>query len=371
MVYLTFFLLFFLPLIYFPFVNLSFEPPKVILAEGIIDLMLILTIFQARLWKGYNFQQLVLTGAIFGLSLIHLIFFPTSTTFFGNAFRLQGILLLWHLLLWSIISSRINLKNLPFWLYLIPLAGLFLGANLLGQSEEGRAIATVGEPNALAAVSLFFWPVVGLNPNLKPSLKKIIFLSSIIIAGWIIFISGSKAATLGLLAQSIFLILVFFKKISVGKASVISLMLILASLSLPLLEKGKIYEDRSEIWLTAVVAGFNRPVFGTGFGNMEEAIKNTGTTLRNNIQYQYIDSSHNLILDWWVQAGFLGLGFLGLLLWNTVGGLVKQGKKTELVCFIGLLTVMMFNPVSVVNLLAFWWLVGQGFSGFQGLDKTC
>lgn len=363
MVYLTFFLLFFLPLIYFPFITLSFEPPKVILAEGIIDLMLILTIFQTGpVWKRYNFHHLLLIGTIFGLSLIHLVFFPTSTTFFGNVFRLQGILLLWHLLLWSILSSRINLKNFPFWLYLIPLSGLLLGANFLGQNEEGRAIATVGEPNSLAAAALFFWPMVATNPYLKASLKKIIFLFSIIIAFWIIFVSGSKAAILGLLAQSIFLILVSFKKISLGKATVISLMLILASFSLPFLEKGKVYEDRSEIWLTSLVAGFNRPFLGSGFGNMEEAIKNTGLILRNNIQYQYIDSSHNLMLDWLVQAGFMGVVILTLLLWDSFKGLIKQGRQRELVCFIGLLAVMMFNPVSVVNLLFFWWLVGQGFS---------
>lgn len=362
MVYLTFFLLFFSPLIIFPFDKFSFEPPKVILAEGIIDLMVLLMVSRTGIsWRKYNFQHLILAGGIFGLSIIHLIFFQTPTTFFGNVFRLQGIFLLWHLLLWSVISSRINLKNLPFWLYLIPLAGLFLGANFLGSNEEGRAVGTLGEPNALAAVSLFFWPVVGLNPGLKASLKKIIFLLCFIIACWIIFISGSKAAVLGLLAQSIFLILVSFKKISLGKASVISLIFILASFSLPLLEKGRIYEDRSEIWLTALVSGFNQPVFGTGFGNMEEAIKNTGLILRNNIQYQYIDSSHNLILDWFLQAGLIGVSLLVLLLWDALGGLVRQGRKTELVCFIGLLTVMMFNPVSIVNLLAFWWLVGQGF----------
>jgi len=33
---------------------------------------------------------------------------------------------------------------------------------------------------------------------------------------------------------------------------------------------------------------------------------------------------------------------------------------TNIVLFIGMITVLSFNPGSIVELLSFWWLIGQG-----------
>ena len=140
------------------------------------------------------------------------------------------------------------------------------------------------------------------------------------------------------------------------------------SLFLPFVEKSGWYENRAEVWHTALVAGTLSPIFGHGFGNTQSNLHQTSLILNNNIQYQIVDSSHNLVLDFWVQGGFLGVACLVLLLWGGVGGLIKHQAKLELTAFLGIFTVMLFNPVSVVILVYFWWLISQGFDNSKPLS---
>lgn len=361
MPYLVFFLLFILPLFVFPFGPSFFEPPKVILADSLVDILLIWTIFKKDFsFKKVNSRYLVLSGIIFLISLLHLIYFPTPTTLLGNAFRLQGVILLWHLLIWSIISSQISLNIIPGWGYLFSFLVLAVSAFLLGGNQTGRAVGTLGEPNALAAASLVFWPFIFFQNQLSAGLQKILKVSSLLLVLLIVGLSGSRSGLLALAAQLIFLALTL--KLSLGKAVVITLALLVFSLALPILEGGGLYENRAEVWQTALVGGFYHPLLGGGFGNIESLMKKTAAELGNNIQYQYVDSAHNIILDFWLQAGLIGVIILLLMLLETFQTFIKSEKKLELTLFLGILTAFMFNPMSVVNLLFFWWLIGQGFS---------
>lgn len=119
------FLLFFLPLIVFPFGISPFEIPKVILVEAVIDMLLIVTIWNTKnfSFKNVSYIQLLIYGSIGVLSVIHLFFFTTSTTFFGNIFRLQGVFLLWHLLLFSLLSSQIDMQKRSL---ILPVLSYFL-----------------------------------------------------------------------------------------------------------------------------------------------------------------------------------------------------------------------------------------------------
>lgn len=118
------FLLFFLPLIVFPFGLSPFETPKVILGFLGMELFIILALFNQNFsFKSFPKSSLVLYLGLFILSLGQLIIYPNSNLFLGSAFRLQGIFLLWHLLLFSLLSSLIKIniaKRLIFLHYLLP-----------------------------------------------------------------------------------------------------------------------------------------------------------------------------------------------------------------------------------------------------------
>ncbi len=139
------------------------------------------------------------------------------------------------------------------------------------------------------------------------------------------------------------------------------MILLFTSLFLPLIQKKKIWENRTEIWSTALAAGLERPILGWGFGNVEFALRETSFLLKNNLRFQYVDSSHNLILDYWVQGGIVGVILILYLIFLTFKKFISKKDRLSLGVFFGVLTVLQFNPVSVVTSIHFWWLIGKMF----------
>lgn len=338
-----------------PFGISPFETPKVIAAEIGIELLLIVSFFRhsgpARISK----QQALLILPLIVLTLIDLLMFPSPTAFFGNSFRLQGIFLLWNLLIFSIISSNIKINKIPNIIYSISMSLLLATTIFFGGNENGRAIGTLGEPNALAATAVFILPFLLFRQ------KNLIKILGFIVVLIIIFLSGYRSGLIAIGIESIFLLLNRISKLSLAKSFIFAFILLILSFSLPIIEGGGWFENRSVIWQTAFVAGFKSPIIGNGFANTEIALHQTSIDMKNLVQHQFIDSSHNIFLDFWVQGGIVGLISLILLMALSIRNLIANSKLLELTIFLGLFTVMSFNPVSVVTLVAFWWVVGQGF----------
>jgi len=360
--YIIVFLLFLLPLIFFPFGTSPFEIPKIIFAEIGIELMLFFFIYKK---ENINLDKKIIIPVVLiaSLSIIHLLFLKTETTFFGNVFRLQGVFLLWHLLLFSILSTKIKITDIPKGFYFLSFGIIFILAFILGTNENHRLYSTLGEPNSLAATVVFLWPILYFS-NVK-KLKKIIPVKFIfpILALILIFFSGSRSGLIAIGIQFAFLFFNNILRISFVKSALICVSFILISLALPLIEGGGIFENRSEVWQTAVIAGLKNPIFGSGFGNVEQTLyKTSNIILHNNVQYQYVDSSHNFILDWWVEGGIAGILLILFLITRAFKDFILESKKLELIVFLGIITTMLFNPVSIVVLIYFWWLIGQSLS---------
>lgn len=279
----------------------------------------------------------------------------TETSFWGNIFRFQGVFLLWNLLIFAVISSELKLPKIPSSIYLIPLAGLTVSALLLGKNEADRSFGTLGEPNALSASVIFILPFIYFFIR-----NRIIRYISLALIFGVILLSGSRAGLIAFIIQILFIIL--SNKFNIQKAVLICLTLIIFSLTLPIIEGGGWYENRTEIWQASIAAGLQNPILGAGFGNIEKVLPKGSEIVQNNARFQYVDSSHNFLLDYWVSGGLIGLILICFLLFKTFKNFTFEGKKLELAVLLGLITVMSFNPVSVVTLVTFWWLIGQGFS---------
>lgn len=357
MEYLLIALLLFLPLIVIPSGASYFEIPKVIIAEILIQAGLFIILIKTKKFGiGYfRSPQLILASFILGLTILHLFIFQTREAFFGNVFRLQGIFLTWHLTALFLIFNSIRLqKNLTKGIWVIFLF-LFLSVFLYGNNEEGRRIGSLGEPNSLAATSLFLFPFLFLW---SPKLLKIICLGITIL---IIYLAGSRSGAISLGLQLLFLSLLRLR-FSIKKAFAASLAVVLVVLIQPFLITQTVYENRAEIWRTALIAGQSSPLVGNGFGNVTEALRSASWKVSNNVRFQYIDSSHNLILDYWVQGGIIGLGLIVSIFVLAVKQLIKRQEKILLTSLLGVFVMSLFNPLSVVNLVELWWLLSQGFS---------
>jgi len=355
--FLITFLLFGLFLIVAPFGISPFEAPKVILAEVAIELLLILTFFP---FKKHHFKKLINPQSIFililfVLSMDGLLLFFSKDAFFGNPYRLQGVFLLWHLLIFSIISKDYKMGHYLKIILPISFICLFLGTIILGVNENSRAFGTLGESNALAAASLFIFPYLFFT------YKGMIRIASIIITLAIILLSGSRAGLVGFIIQIIFLILIKFFKIKVQKAVILSFIFIVLSLGIPFTEEGGWFENRNIVWRTSLLAGLDSPLIGHGFGNIQSVIHTKALELNNNLKYQVVDSAHNFILDFWIQGGIVALVSVLMLIALATFNFIKHKKILELTAIFGIIVAMSFNPVSVANLLSFWYLLGQGF----------
>jgi O-antigen ligase len=365
---LTYLLLFVVPLIVIPNISLRFEPPKVLLSELLIGLLIISSFTTGKFsLKRVSKPFLGVLLGLFLLSLGHLILNPSPSGLFGNIFRLQGTILFWFLLMLTLIAQNIYFRLKEKYIYTAGFLAICVGAVVFGTNRAGRWIGSLGEPNALAGVTIFIFPFVFL------SFKNIwLRLLSIIGVIGVINFTESKSALIGFVLELLFLglVKVFKGKYLIGV--IICSILLISSLILPVSERiyflrtntdpqNYRFEDRTQIWQIALVTGMDYPLLGSGLDSVQDQIRKTAQKLNFDAQYQVIDSSHNIFLDFWVWGGALGVGLLMTLVIWALKNMVQKKMALELTVFIGLLTVLSFNPTTVSILAAFWWLIGRSF----------
>lgn len=354
--YLLAFLVFFLHIVVIPIGISPFEVPKVIAAEVLIDLLLIIKILQLTKHhiKGHINSQNVFILILFITSLIDLLLFKPAGSFWGNNFRLAGVFLFWHLLILPSVSKDIKLGHFKKLFLALSLIFLFLGTIILGVNQSSRAFGTLGEPNALAAVAVFLLPLLFFG------FRKTLRIVFILLALFIILLSGSRSGWMAFLFELGFFMSAYL--LELPKTVFISVVLIIFSLVLPNLTNQDLFENRSQVWQASFEAGKNSPLIGQGVGNIQEPIHQASLKIDSLISKEVVDSSHNFLLDYWVQMGAVGVICMLMLVFLTLDGFIKAKKVPEAAAFLGTILVMLFNPVSVASLVGFWWLIGQGMN---------
>jgi O-antigen ligase len=360
--FIILFLLFLLQFVYFPFGGSYFEIPKVYVAETGIFLLLLLQIFRGKIHRRYYDKSLLICcGLIIILSISGLVFHTTPFTFWGNQFRMQGTFLLWLLLVFSLLSSIVPIKRISWIFFLVVLLGQCLLAFIVDSGTLGRAVGNLAEPNSLAGEMLFVWPFLFFSVN-DTKRRWVLFVVSFFIVGLTVLLSGSRSGMIGFFLQFVFIIMREIFRLPFGKVTLVCLGLLLLSYGLPFVEKSSLYENRTEVWQSAFIAGMYHPIQGSGFGNAEVVLHKASLQLYNHLQGYYVDSSHNIFFDWFVQGGIVGFALFCFLLGKTILRFAKEKMSRNMLVLLGLLGTLSFNPVSVCLLVAFWWVVGQGFT---------
>jgi len=356
---ILFALLFFLPFVTLPFGTSHFETPKVVVAE--IGIIILFIVYFLSKKKGKAVAEVWIGSILILLSFYHLIFSNTQVTLLGNSFRWQGAFLLWLLLGFSFLSQRLSLPKVSPVVFISCLILHVYFAVFGSLNNEGRSVGSIGEPNALAATVIFLWPwMLASKKAADKKVRQIIFvILALAVTILIIFLSGSRSGIVALGIQLAFLISYKLFKLRLLYAAFLASLLFLSSLALPFFNTETVYENRTEIWKSALISGYEHPIFGNGFGNTEIALKIMNKKLQNGIQGYYVDSSHNFLLDFWVQGGFVGLSCIVFLLYRSIRMSVEKNRWHVLLIFFGVVTVMLFNPASVVTLIQFWWTIGQ------------
>lgn len=359
---ILFSLLFLLPLLVLPFGLSPYEIPKIFLGFFGIELFVLSALWNKNYHhlRSINRSFLVVYIILFLLSIIHLSLYPTSITLLGNSYRYQGVFLLWHLMLFSFFSAKLSLPKSKT--YAILLLVICFLSFVIKPNASGRIIGTLGDPNFLAVTINFLWPLAIYYSRIKNKLfLSFLFLLSL----FTVFLTRSQSGLLAFVLQTILSQLGYLDKLGqLGQLFsrfllVLCFVFLFISLIFPFLQPTKQFEDRKTIWKMAWETGLQKPLFGHGIGNTQAALASTSKAHNNIFNFQSVDSAHNLLLDWWVQGGIIGLIIILLLNFYTIKLFILNNNYLYLSLLIGVLTASLFNPLGTNGLLYLWYLIGQ------------
>ena len=337
-------LLFFVPLILWPFTSEVFEFNKMVLVYILTTLIVAAWLTRGALVNKFIFHRTVLDIPLLifiGSQFISTVFsIDPFTSWFGYYSRFNGGLLSvisYSLLYWAFVSNldrKSALRTLYFILssaVIVSIYGILerfgIDKTIWVQDVQNRVFSTLGQPNWLAAWLVTLIPIawaLTLNPKLKIQNSKlylksknfwVFFLTSILFFCTILF-TKSRSGLLGFsVAYLVFWTLTFwklkkevFKPFIVISSSLLVISLLIGTQFTPSIsslinhssnqpisksegpaletggtESGKI---REIVWKGALQVWLHYPIFGTGVETFAYSY------------YKYRPAEHNLVSEW-------------------------------------------------------------------------
>ena len=312
--------------------------------------------------------------------------------FFSNYERMEGFMMLSHLYLYFVILISV-FKTRRDWLVFFHAtlaASLIVSYIALTQrlgyriSLQGgfRVDSTIGNPTYLAAYLVFhIWLLFILMYQFWKKWWLIgIYTAAFIFELIIIYFTATRGATLALVGAFIFLSIagvVFLKKMFPAYPRLRqwagAFLLLMAAIPFlfwlgresslvrqsPVLTRLTSYsfqertiQSRFMIWRMSARAVLERPIFGWGQENYYLVFQKYFDP-RLYQQEPWFDRSHNVVFDWLIHAGFLGLisyfSLIGLSLW-----LIFRSLRRGLIApFEGLIVAALFLTYFLQNIFVF------------------
>ena len=268
--------------------------------------------------------------------------------------------------------------------------------NIFIAFEGGRTPSFLGNSTFLAVYLVFlgFLALVFLARE-KNAKKRMLYGALLALFLFTIFITGARAAYLGVLAGLTYYLLFYPKKLKALKAAAASFLLlavavvVLLNVFPQLAEKNNILkvavnrlsvatvaEDlagtRFATWKITWQAIQDKPLLGWGPENFYIGFEKYYDPKLPNLQNLWWDRPHNVFLEYFVNSGVFGIifyiAFWALLLWrlqqykNNNGGNENAHMAHGLFAmFIGYLTVLFFNFDSFSTYLISFFFIGYSF----------
>lgn len=351
------FLLFLLPLIFWPS-PLKFELAKVVFFLGwsfLIILWLLKNNFQEiKINFKLNKKWLIWLGILTASTLL-------SQTFpFGalaGGYRHQGVIFFAALTILLLVGRNLrndDLKKIFRFIILVVLIesvivcgqwlAIHLGLPILSYNQ--RPLGTLGEPNAVAG-----FLVLGL-PFFITQFKKTlawIALGALVVGA--IILTGSKSGFLALITEAVVLAFLRMKNFRFKKALLltsITLIILIGILGVWLEKDQSRFENRWLIWQLGVEAVGEKPILGYGAEGIIQVYDLKFQQINRSLRDLMIDRSHNLSLDITLVSGVVGLAFFGAWFWQIIRRLINI-KSWLLIPLVGFLVFSFFQPIGVTH----------------------
>lgn len=326
---------------FFPFItgkNFFFR----ILVELLFGTWIILALRDVRFRPTFSWILVSVTAFVVVIGLADLFGENPFKSFWSNFERMEGWVTLFHLLLYFLVTSSV-LTTVRLWgwfAHISVFASIFMG--LYGLFQLGGAFqihqggvrldATLGNATYLAVYMLFhiFITVVLMVRSSFVGWMRYLYLIPIALQVFILYHTATRGAILGLLGGALLAALPIalfgqgqkvFRKVAAGALLVI-ILLVGGFFSLkeaafvqdsPVLSRfaNISLEDRTTasrftIWSMALEGAKERPILGWGQENFNLVFnKYYRAELYDN--EPWFDRVHNIVLDWLIAGGILGL----------------------------------------------------------------
>lgn len=372
--YGIFFLLLFLPLIFFIPVFNPYEYPKFLFFVITIQVLLLFNIFRSLIYRKYPFKIDFSSGLLIGFAIVVLasdIFgLDFKTSILGSDFRRQGFLTLeTSILFFLLIKSSKNFKD--YFLYkkailigvffvsmfaVYQIISFYLFKDLSIPRYNGRIVGTLGNPNFLGgylAIALPFLFEIK-NSSVKNYILKLIFIAIVIV---VIMFSFSRSAIIA----SLIILIIYFVKSFLNKERFFGALIIISAtifflvsrqdqvfFNLNKLRQISVWDNQLIIWNEGIKAVINRPILGYGQENLELVYPPK--------RFQKVDNAHNIFLEIAVSSGLTGLlAFLAIIFY-----FFRKSNSTIKISLVAFLIVAQFNPLSIAEIAFFWFLLASG-----------
>lgn len=345
-----------------------------------------------------RFSWLTIAVLIFASILILSTIFSLQpyTSFWGSAFRLNGLFAYFHyfvfflILSWSLCDKKQWLKLLQVAIFTSLAVALYSLAQYINlpfifESAEGRIMGTVTNPLTLAEyLLLLFFPTLVYGLRTRSNLLRWFLLPTAFLQFVIIFLTGARGAILALVAGSIIFIFCYFwlhhKRLLKWISFALCGFVILAGLSfwglkqLPPSENYVLHriqsidinhpaiQNRLHIWKVAWQASQERLVLGYGLDNFEVAFQKHYQPFAERFSNAetWTDRAHNSFLDYLVMTGILGLFayilLIAVALWRSIVIVItprraiwQRSTAVALIAMLGAYVVFNISAFDVIS----------------------
>lgn len=313
-------------------------------------------------------------------------------SFFSNYERMEGFMMLFHLYLYFLLLVSVLKERKDWLLFLHFTIGVSLVVGFVGLMQKlglrvsfqggYRVDSTIGNPAYLAAYLVFHaWFLVMLARAFWQKIwLRMFYLAALVFELLIIYFTATRGALLALFFgavmllvmsivywQKLFPLAVGYRKFAVGVLGVLIVLPVLfwqvrnatwlptnsafsrlASISL----QDRTTQSRFSIWQMSFKGAMERPILGWGQENYYLVFQKYFDP-KLYASEPWFDRSHNIVFDWLIHAGFLGLLSFFSIIVLAMTGLIRGIRSAGVFMWESTLLLIIFSTYLFQNIFVF------------------
>lgn len=366
--------------LFFPYVtgkNFTFR----IIVEVMFGAWLLLALLNAQYRPRLTVLFVSLLGFVGIVGIANIFGENPYKSFWSNFERMEGYVTILHLLAYFVVAGTVMVReNLWLWFWRISLVvSTFVSLHTIFQSfstDTIRLFSTLGNPIYLAVYMLFhiFMALLLSVREEATQYERVAYLLSLPLLVWAVYLTSTRGATLGIIGGLLLAALGIAVAKRRNKAVFRTALILVVSIAIlvggfwmardtafvrenPLLQRfasisltDQSIFARTVIWSIAWSGIKEKPLLGWGQENFNLVFAQYYDP-RMYAQEEWFDRTHNIVFDWLIAAGVLGLlAYISIFL-SLLWIVYKTQKFTvfQKWLIVGLLAAYSFNNLTVFD----------------------